>query len=91
MKGVPAEARVAPHIRTAFKGRLILNSGYDAHTGTAALQAGDADLIAYGKYFLANPDLVERFRQSAKLNAPDMRTFYTDGATGYTDYPTMKP
>ena len=50
---------------------------------------GEADLIAFGRPFLANPDLVERMRVDAPLNAPDMSTFYTPGAKGYTDYPTL--
>jgi N-ethylmaleimide reductase len=79
--------RIAPPMRAVFRGPLILNGGYDAETGAAALKAGEADVIAYGKWFLANPDLVERFRTDAPLNQPDVKTFYTDGARGYTDYP----
>jgi N-ethylmaleimide reductase len=82
--------RIAPSMRAAFGGRFILNGGYDATTGAAALERGEADLIAYGKHFLANPDLVERFKHGASLNSPDSGTFYTDGAQGYTDYPPMK-
>jgi N-ethylmaleimide reductase len=82
-----SKPRVAPSLRAAFKGAFILNGGYDAETGAAALKAGEADAIAYGKWFLANPDLVERFRAGAPLNQPDVKTFYTDGAKGYTDYP----
>lgn len=78
--------RVAPRMRAVFDGPLILNEGYDAVTGAAALAAGEADLIAYGRHFLANPDLVERFRRGARLNAPDPSTFYTEGSKGYTDY-----
>jgi N-ethylmaleimide reductase len=78
--------RIAPRMRAAFDGPLILNGGYDAATGAAALAAGEADLIAYGRHFLANPDLVERFRRDALLNKPDTSTFYTDGPKGYTDY-----
>ncbi len=54
-----------------------------------ALAAGEADAIAFGVLFLANPDLVERLIQNAPLNNHDMATFYTPGAKGYTDYPTM--
>jgi N-ethylmaleimide reductase len=81
-----APLRIAPRMRAVFDGPLILNGGYDAVTGAAALGAGEADLIAYGKPFLANPDLVERFRRSAPLNKPDSSTFYTEGSKGYTDY-----
>lgn len=82
--------RIAPSMRAAFDGPCILNGGYDARTGAAALSAGEADLIAYGRHFLANPDLVERFRRGTALNGPDHSTFYTDGPRGYIDYPTMK-
>ena len=57
--------------------------------GPAALASGAADAIAYGRPFLANPDLVERFRRNERLNAPDFKTFYTEGAKGYTDYPAL--
>ena len=86
----PPRARIAPQLRAAFDGALILNDGYDAETGTAALETGEADLIAYGRSFLANPDLVERFRKGAALNKLDVRTLYTDGAKGYTDYPRLE-
>ena len=83
------QERVAPQMRAAFGGTFILNGGYDARTGAAALKAGEADLLAYGRLFLANPDLVERFRTGAALNEPDTRTFYTSGSKGYTDYPML--
>ena len=54
------------------------------------LSAGEADLIAFGKLFIANPDLVERLKRGAPLNAPDKATFYGGGAKGYTDYPTLE-
>ncbi len=78
--------QVAPDMRLHFDGPCILNGGYDAATGAAALGAGEADMIAYGRHFLANPDLVERIRRGAVLNQPDSSTFYTDGPKGYTDY-----
>ena len=81
-----AQLRVSPKMRSQFDGRMILNGGYDAATGAAALRAGEAEMIAYGRHFLANPDLVERFRHSKALNRPDASTFYTDGPKGYTDY-----
>ena len=76
-------------LRAAFDGPFILAGGFDAHTAEVALQAGDADLIAFGRPMLANPDLVERMRRGATLNTPDSKTFYSAGATGYTDYPTL--
>ena len=53
------------------------------------LEAGEADAVAFGKAFIANPDLVERFRHKAALNEPRPATFYAPGAEGYTDYPTL--
>jgi N-ethylmaleimide reductase len=75
--------------RDTFKGTLILSGGYDAARAEADLAARKADLIAIGKPFLANPDLVERWQQGAAVNEPDMSTFYTPGAKGYTDYPAL--
>jgi N-ethylmaleimide reductase len=75
--------------RKEFKRVLILSGGYDAARAEADLEAGKADLIAVGKPFLANPDLIERWKSGAPLNAPDMNTFYTPGAKGYTDYPAL--
>jgi len=74
--------------RTQFKGALILSGGYDAQRAESDLVAGKADLIAVGRPFLANPDLVARWKNGAALNAPDFSTFYTSGEKGYTDYPT---
>jgi N-ethylmaleimide reductase len=67
----------------------MLAGGFDRVTAEAALAEHRADLIAFGRPFLANPDLVERLRAGAALNAPDMATFYTPDAKGYTDYPTL--
>lgn len=75
--------------RSVFKGKLILSGGYDATRAESDLAAGKADLIAVGKLFLANPDLVARWKTGAALNAFDMNTFYTADAKGYTDYPTL--
>lgn len=81
--------RVTPSIRKAFRGPLMVNGGYTAELGAQAIERGETDLIAYGVPFLANPDLVERYRTGAPLNAPDFATFYAAGAKGYTDYPTL--
>lgn len=86
---IPPVKRIAPLMRAAFKGPFILNGGYDARTGAAALSTGEADMIAYGRHYLANPDLVERFRKGAVLNEPDVSTYYTGGPHGYTDYPLL--
>jgi N-ethylmaleimide reductase len=75
--------------RSAFKRSLILSGGYDAKRAEADLEAGKCDLIAVGKPFLANPDLVERWKTGAAVNPPDMSTFYTPGPKGYIDYPAL--
>ena len=84
---VPDSIKTTFH--TVFKGALILSGGYDAKRAEADLEAGKADLIAVGKPFLANPDLVARWKADAAVNAPDMATFYTPGPKGYTDYPAL--
>jgi N-ethylmaleimide reductase len=68
---------------------LILSGGYDAARAESDLAAGKCDLIAVGKLFLANPDLVARWKANAPLNTPDMSTFYTPGPKGYTDYAAL--
>lgn len=88
----PGVERVAPHLRKAFSRSLILNGGFDADSGDAAIARGEADLIAYGVPFLANPDLPERYRRRAPLNTPDDTSFYEPGeddAVGYIDYPAL--
>lgn len=78
-------------LRKRFKGAYVANNGYDFELANKVLAANQADLIAFGKLFIANPDLVERFKRGAPLNAPDKATFYGGGAKGYTDYPTLEP
>jgi len=85
----PLEVRVTPALRRAFRGTLIVNGGYDARTGTAAIQSGAADLVAFGVPFLANPDLPRRLQVGAPLNPPDFGTFYAGEGKGYTDYPAL--
>jgi N-ethylmaleimide reductase len=75
--------------RKTFKGALILSGGYDAARAESDLAAGKCDLVAFGRPFLANPDLVARMKAGAALNAPDANTFYTADAKGYTDYPAL--
>jgi N-ethylmaleimide reductase len=84
---VPAELKV--QLRNSFEGLFILAGGFDQERAEKALVEKRADLIAFERQFLANPDLVARFRANAPLNAPDMATFYVPGAKGYTDYPTL--
>ena len=76
-------------IRRAFGGPLILNGGFDRDTAQAALASEQADLIAFGRPFIANPDLVERMRRGAELATANAQTFYSPGAEGYTDYPAL--
>jgi N-ethylmaleimide reductase len=85
----PAEGRVTPVLRKIFKGTYIVNGGFDAETGNAAIANGEADLVAFGAPFLANPDLPIRYAQNAPLNKPDQATFYAGEDKGYTDYPAL--
>jgi N-ethylmaleimide reductase len=85
----PATRQLVPAIRRAFKGTLILNSDYALDDASQALRQGEADAIAFGRPFLANPDLPARLAKRAALNAPNTRTFYSPGPTGYTDYPPL--
>jgi N-ethylmaleimide reductase len=84
---VPADFKL--RLRDAFNGIFILAGGFDGATAEAALVEKRGDLIAFGRPFLANPDLVRRLHDGASLNAPDTATFYTPGAKGYTDYPAL--
>jgi 2,4-dienoyl-CoA reductase-like NADH-dependent reductase (Old Yellow Enzyme family) len=80
---------LGPKLKAAFGGIYIANEGFTATTAQSALDAGWADAVAFGKAFIANPDLVERMRAGASLNKAQSATFYASGAEGYTDYPTM--
>jgi N-ethylmaleimide reductase len=79
----------APLFRKAFRGVLISAGGYTAEMAAETVAAGYADAIAFGRLFLANPDLPERFRIGAELNTPDRSTFYGGTEKGYTDYPSL--
>lgn len=76
-------------LRGRFEGAWIVNNGYQRAMAVAAVASGAADLVSFGRPFIANPDLVRRLREDAPLNAPDTRTFYGGGAHGYIDYPTL--
>jgi N-ethylmaleimide reductase len=84
---VPADFKLT--LRAGFDGLFILSGGFDRASAEQALLDRRGDLIAFGRPFLANPDLVARMSQDGPLNAPDMATFYVPGAKGYTDYPVM--
>ena len=81
--------QVARHFRKIYNGTIIINRAFTKETANQVLNAGDADLVSFGVPFLANPDLVARFKTDAPLNQPDQATFYTPGEAGYTDYPTL--
>ncbi len=90
--GAPSEQWIPydyDKLRTLYSGNLIRNNGYDFVTAQQAVTSGAADAIAFGRLLLANPDLVERFRQGAALNTPDYEKLYTGEEKGYTDYPLM--
>lgn len=76
-------------LRKAFKGAYIANNGFTRELAIETLAEDRADLIAFGRLFIANPDLVERLQQDAPLNTPDLATFYGGDAAGYTDYPSL--
>lgn len=78
-----------PVLRPFWNGVYFAGVGFDKERGEKVLKASGADAIVYGKLFLANPDLPERFRLNAELNVPDESTFYTPGEKGYTDYPSL--
>jgi N-ethylmaleimide reductase len=83
-------ARVAETFRSLVTSPLMVNTGFDKAKANAVLDAGGADLVAFGVPYIANPDLVRRFREDAPLNAPDPKTFYGVGPEGYTDYPALE-
>jgi N-ethylmaleimide reductase len=83
------QKRISPALRRIFDGTYIVNGGFDLAAANAAIAGGEADLVAFGAPFLANPDLPERLRRGAALNAADQATFYTGEAKGYVDYPRL--
>jgi N-ethylmaleimide reductase len=85
----PAIRQLVPAIRRAFKGTLILNSDYSLDDASQVLRMGEADAIAFGRPFLANPDLPARLAKRSALNQPNIKTFYSAGPLGYTDYPAL--
>jgi 2,4-dienoyl-CoA reductase-like NADH-dependent reductase (Old Yellow Enzyme family) len=80
---------LGPNLKQEFGGVFVANEALDQATGQQLLDEGKADAVAYGKLFLANPDLPERFAKGAPLNQPEPATFYAQGAQGYTDYPAL--
>lgn len=80
---------ISPDLRHLFGGVFVANEALTYATGQQLLDEDKADAVAYGKLFIANPDLVARFRRSSELNRPVQETFYTHTPQGYTDYPTL--
>ena len=93
-QGRPRETRnresIGPAIKDAFGGPFVANEGFTFDSAQRALAEGNADAVAFGKLFIANPDLVERFAKHAPLNAWDSATFYVGGEKGYVDYPALQ-
>jgi N-ethylmaleimide reductase len=85
---VPGELKLA--MRKAWPRTFVLAGGFDRAGAEAAVRESRGDLVAFGRPFLANPDLVARLEKGAELNAPDFATFYTPGPRGYTDYPVAE-
>jgi 2,4-dienoyl-CoA reductase-like NADH-dependent reductase (Old Yellow Enzyme family) len=83
------EGRLGPALKKKFGGVFIANERFTKETAQKAIEAGEADAVAFGVLYIANPDLAQRFEKSAPLNAPQPTTFYAQGATGYTDYPSL--
>ena len=81
---------LSDHLRELWQGLYVVNGGYDALRGEEAVRSGHADAVAYGRAFLANPDLPRRFELKAALNEPDPATFYGGGAAGYITYPALR-
>jgi 2,4-dienoyl-CoA reductase-like NADH-dependent reductase (Old Yellow Enzyme family) len=81
--------RLGPELKRKFGGIYIANESFSFETANQAIAAGEADAVAFGKLFIANPDLPKRFALGAPLNTPDPSTFYASGARGYTDYPAL--
>ncbi len=81
---------IGPQLKKIFGGVFIANEKFTKETAEAAINSGRADAVAFGQQFIANPDLPERFKLSAPLNAPDPATFYAQGPKGYTDYPFLE-
>jgi len=82
--------RLGPQLKEAFGGPYIANEKFTLESAQQVLAAGEADAVAWGQLFIANPDLPRRFELNAPLNAPDPKTFYADGEGGYTDYPALE-
>lgn len=86
-RGDSADRQLVPEIRDVFRGPLVLNQGYALADASLAVTSGEADAVAFGRPFIANPDLPARLARGAELAFPDANTFYSQGPAGYIDYP----
>lgn len=84
------ESDIARHYRPIYKGNLMINNEFDRESGNQVIEDGHADLVAYGKLFISNPDLAHRFELNAETADWNQETFYSQGREGYTDYPTLE-
>jgi len=82
---------LGPRLKKAFGGMYIVNEKFTRESAEAAIERGDADAVAFGKLFISNPDLAERFAENAPLTQPNAATFYSHGTEGYIDYPARQP
>ena len=85
----PGDGRIGPELKRAFGGAYVANEKFTKDSAEAAIAAGEADAVAFGVQFIANPDLPRRIREGARLNEPDPSTFYAPGPKGYVDYPAL--
>jgi N-ethylmaleimide reductase len=83
-------SNIAEHFRPLYNGNLMINAGFDQKSGNNIIEKGYADMVAFGKLFISNPDLPKRFEKNAKLTEWDEDTFYVSGKKGYTDYPKLE-
>ena len=83
-------SNIAEHFRPLYKGNLMINAGFDQDSGNKVIEEGHADMVAFGKLFISNPDLPVRFEKNAKMQDWDQDTFYAIGKEGYTDYPKLE-
>ncbi len=91
VSGIPyAVSEIAKHFRPLYNGTLMINGGFDKESANKVIENGTADLVSFGKLYVSNPDLVERFEQDAEMAEWDENTFYTPGKKGYLDYPNIK-
>jgi 2,4-dienoyl-CoA reductase-like NADH-dependent reductase (Old Yellow Enzyme family) len=81
--------RIGPELKAAFRGVYIANEKFDFESAGQVVASGEADAVAFGKLFIANPDLPRRFALRAALNESQPAAFYAGGAQGYTDYPSL--